>query len=415
LSVVTAVGHERDFGGSLVSSEIDYAHHAGRAEGSTASGSQEGARPSRRAETAAADPSAGLLIDRLLSICKASLPHAYLDGEFVFRRDGWRDPGGGWRLVSSGKSLRYGAIAVLGIMRLPESAQRAVLKGDTCHDLLDRLAARLDSLTSPGDVALLCWAAAEVGHSALARALTRLAELDRRNAPAYVVDSAWVVSALVAARRHADVEAHLDYARTRLLAAQRRGAYPRIAGRDSARHRAHVGSFADQVYPIQALARLHRSNSDREALAVANDVAGTICSAQGEAGQWWWHYDSRTGGVVEGYPVYSVHQHAMAPMALMDLAESGGDDHGDAVSRGLKWLADHPETSESLILDDPPITWRKVARSDRRKAVRGLQAATTAVHPRLHAPMIDQVFPPRVVDHECRPYELGWLLMAWLS
>ena len=398
-----------------MSSEIDHAHQAGRAEGSTASGSQEGARSSRHAETAAADPSAGLLIDRLLGICNASLPHAYLDGGFVFRLDGSRQPDGGWQLAPSGTSMRYGAIAVLGLLRLPESTQRAVLKGNTCHELLDRLAASLDSLTSPGDAALLCWAVAEAGHSALARALRRLGELDRRNAPAYVVDSAWVVSALVAARRHADVEAHLDYARTRLLAAQGRAAYPRIAGRDRAPHRAHVGSFADQVYPIQALARLHRSSGDHEALATANDIAGLICSTQGEAGQWWWHYDSRTGGVVEGYPVYSVHQHAMAPMALMDLAEAGGDDHADAINRGLRWLADHPETTESLILDDPPITWRKVARSDRRKAVRGLQAATTAVHPRLHVPMLNQVFPPRTVDHECRPYELGWFLVAWLS
>ena len=85
-----------------------------------------------------------------------------------------------------------------------------------------------------------------------------------------------------------------------------------------------MGSFAAQVYPIQALARLHRSADDQEALAVANSVAAAICTAQGEAGQWWWHYDGRTGGVVEGYPVYSVHQHAMGPMALLDLAEAGG-------------------------------------------------------------------------------------------
>jgi len=37
-------------------------------------------------------------------------------------------------------------------------------------------------------------------------------------------------------------------------------------------------------------------------LATAETVVGVICGAQGAAGQWWWHYDSRTGGVVEGYP-----------------------------------------------------------------------------------------------------------------
>ena len=28
---------------------------------------------------------------------------------------------------------------------------------------------------------------------------------------------------------------------------------------------------------------------------------------------------------------------------------------------------------------------------------------------------LDRVYPPGVVDHECRPYELGWLLYTWLS
>ena len=96
------------------------------------------------------------------------------------------------------------------------------------------------------------------------------------------------------------------------------------------------------MYPIQALARLHRSADDPEALAVAGTVAGAICSAQGADGQWWWHYDSRTGAVVEGYPVYSVHQHAMGPMALLDLADAGGDGHLDAIRRACAGWPDRP-------------------------------------------------------------------------
>ncbi len=103
-------------------------------------------------------------------------------------------------------------------------------------------------------------------------------------------------------------------------------------------------------------------------------MAAAICRAQGADGQWWWHYDARTGGTVEGYPVYSVHQHAMAPMALLDLADAGGPCHLGNISRGLRWLDGPPETGERLVLDDPPVTWRKVARGDRGKAVRGLRA-----------------------------------------
>ena len=151
------------------------------------------------------------------------------------------------------------------------------------------------------------------------------------------------------------------------------------------------------MYPIQALARLHRSADDPEALAVAGTVAGAICSAQGAGGQWWWHYDSRTGAVVEGYPVYSVHQHAMGPMALLDLADAGGDGHLDAdPPRACAGWPSRPRPGQppgQLILDEPPITWRKVARADPRKVVRGLRAASTRIVPGARVAALDRVYP----------------------
>jgi hypothetical protein len=68
-----------------------------------------------------------------------------------------------------------------------------------------------------------------------------------------------------------------------------------------------------------------------------------------------------------------------------------------------------------LVLEEPPITWRKVARGDHRKLVRGLRAASTRLHSGTRIQALDRVYPPGVVDHECRPYELGWLLLTWLS
>jgi len=303
----------------------------------------------------------------------------------------------------------------LGLLRVSEPEQRTVLGGQTAADLVGQLAKRLDDVSNTGDVALICWAAAEAGHSELPHALARLGQLDRGQPQLDVVSASWVVSALVAARTQADVEEQLAAARQRLLGARGETSYPHLTAGGSW-YRAHVGSFADQVYPIQALARLHGSAADPEALAVANAVAKVICDAQGPAGQWWWHYDSRTGAVVEGYPVYTVHQHAMAPMALLDLAGAGGDAHLAEICRGLRWLAAPPEASAAqLVLEDPPITWRKIARADHRKLVRGVRAASTRLHPRSRLAVLDRMYPPGAVDYECRPYELGWLLLTWLS
>jgi hypothetical protein len=37
------------------------------------------------------------------------------------------------------------------------------------------------------------------------------------------------------------------------------------------------------------------------------------------------------------------------------------------------------------------------------------------VRPSLRLAGLDRVFPPGRIDYECRPYELGWLLYAWLA
>lgn len=363
---------------------------------------------------AAADPAGAALVGRLLGLAIAHLPRSIASGQFVFRLDGERGHRGAWTLTPAGTSVRYAAITALGLRHLPEATQREILGGETAGDLIGRLARQLGEIRGLGDAALVTWAVAETGTEDLTDALRRLAELDDPQRPAPVIEAAWVVTALAAARKAADVEPHLDRARGRLLGA-RATIYPHVIGGGQPWYRRHVGSFADQVYPLQAFARLHASGDDAQALAAAEAVATAICAAQGQAGQWWWHYDSRDGSVVEGYPVYSVHQHAMGPMALLDLADAGGTRHDEAISRGLGWLAGPPETDEALILDEPPTTWRKVARADPRKAVRGARAAATAIRPGWRLGALDKIFPAGTVDHECRPYELGWLLMTWLS
>ena len=70
----------------------------------------------------------------------------------------------------------------------------------------------------------------------------------------------------------------------------------------------------------------------------ANRCARTICELQGDQGQRWWHSDARTGGVVEGHPVYSVHHDAMRSMVLFDLVEAGGHDYWKEITAGLLWM-----------------------------------------------------------------------------
>jgi hypothetical protein len=326
----------------------------------------------------------------------------------------------GVRVRPEGTNLRYAAIAALGLSRATTAAQHRVLTGLSADELAADVARRAAGHADLGAVALAAWASAEVlevpDEALLADLATRLGD----DAPAPTVDTAWALTAAVASLAldagSAAAGRVRDAARRRLLAEQGpQGIFPHaLPAMSLGRWRSHVGCFADQVYPIQALARLGAADADGEALRAAERCAARIVELQGPAGQWWWHYDQRNGEVVERYPVYSVHQHAMAPMALLDLAEAGGSDHTAAVARGLRWLDAHPEVLEDLVSPRHGLVWRKVGRREPPKAARRVAAVATSLVPGARLPGLDAALPAVVVDHECRPYELGWLLYAWL-
>ncbi len=347
--------------------------------------------------------------------------------EFVQTVRGVRGPTGP-HLSREGANLRYAAMCALGLHYADEAAQRVVLQGETAASLTGFLCTQALTHDDPGAVALTAWAAAEVSGRLDGALFERLQSWLDDPSPLMTVDVSWMLSAADAARMLGDTSAVSRAATRRLLDAQGpQGIFPHVLPAASqGRFRAHVGSFADQVYPIQALSRLAAATGSMPdsmpdsmtdlvpALSAANACAARVCELQGEDGQWWWHYDVRDGSVVEGFPVYSVHQHAMGPMVLFDLVGNGGDDHRDAILRGLRWLDTHPEVFGDLVDETYGVIWRKVGRREPPKAVRKLNAVTTSLRPGLHLPALDRAFPAVTIDRECRPYELGWLLYAWL-
>ena len=333
------------------------------------------------------------------------------EGLFVFRL---RRTANG--IVPEGLSRRYTAIALIGLCGEDEAAACSVIKGRTRRDLAAQLLADGGRMDTVGDLGLILWAAHAAGVGGRDQVLERLLGLRpvERTYPA--VELAWVLTALSLdpAAKVGDLRERLAH---RLIASldRRSGLFPHVLG-DGRFVRSHVSCFADLVYPVQALARYHQLTGERAALEAARRCGEQICRAQGPAGQWWWHHDLRTGRVVEPYPVYAVHQDAMAPMALFALEEAGGSDFSSAVWRGLAWLMSSPELGgRSLVDEESGLIWRKVARREPGKLSRYVQAAASRLHPALRVPGLDVLFPPHAVDHEDRPYHLGWLLHAWPS
>jgi hypothetical protein len=372
---------------------------------------ESAARSQRIDRVVGSDAGLRALVARLIEVSRDGLPAMYLAEEGVFVHTVRLGDGG--RSQPAGVSPRYSAIVLRGAQWLDEAAQRRIFAGETAGEYCDRLVRSEAALANPGDLALVAWNAATLGHPEAPRLVASAASRFAALPGALTVELAWALAAATAAR----AEAPARRLRDRLLSAQRDGrgvfAY-RVDGRATG-PRGHVASFADQVYPIQALARFHSTFADEQALAAADRCAEVICRLQGADGEWWWHYDARSDGVVEGYPVYSVHQDSMAPMALLDLVEAGGCDHSDAIGRGLRWFDAVRVPGRPLIDAEKGAIWRKVARREPGKLVRQLRAASTSLHPGLRLGFLDALFPPGRVDWESRPYHLGWVLDAWLG
>ncbi len=357
--------------------------------------------------------SATTLVAKLCDLARAALERMYLPAEGLFAFHVKRQ---GSQHVLEGVSRRYTAIALIALADEPPDVARSILAGrtpeDTCSLLL-HAAERTDDL---GEVALTLWAARLFQHPQARRAVQRLETLQPLHTPHPTVDLCWAVSALSIAREQRADHALGDAIARRLITAfnpqSRMFPHWPTAPRGKG-YRRHVSCFADLIYPIQALSHYHARTGDPEALRIAGDAARHLCDLQGPAGQWWWHYDSRTGALVEPYPVYAVHQDGMAPMALRALQEQGGGDFSRPILKGLEWLLAPPESPAPLIDLDAGVIWRKVARHEPRKLVRFVQSTASWIHPDFRVPLVAELCPPGDVDYESRPYHMGWLLHAW--
>ncbi len=353
------------------------------------------------------------LIQQLVEISIEGLPLMYRRDREMFAHT--RRRVSDTNIDLQGTSFRYSAIVLLGVQWLDEERQRRILGGESAAEFCSRLCGEIDESSNLGDLALTTWTAAALGIAETRSLAENLSRRVENEVGAFTVEVAWALSALTAAHAVAADAAHRTCARLLASLPGEFGVFPHQVDGKGEAFRSHVGCFADQVYPIQALSRYHKVFGDSRALDAANRCAEMICRLQGPRGEWWWHYDVRTGGVVEGYPVYSVHQDSMAPMALLDLAEAGGIDFAEPIRRGLVWLQDAPVAGNRLIDDANLVIWRKLGRREPKKLVRQLNAVTTSLNSGFRLPGIESIFPPVSIDWESRPYHLGWVLDSWLG
>jgi hypothetical protein len=359
-------------------------------------------------------------VERLIQLALEGLP-AMFDRErqlFCYTRK--RVAAG---LEQAGISERYTMMTLLGLFRHEQAGGAGPL---ATGPIWEALLADLGWVADVGDLGVLLWLCAVAAPDRLrtlvprlpvASALSRYAAVGR----GVTMELAWFLTGLsywaqAVPGERAGLEglARQTYEILRrnqgLRAGGEAGFFGHLAtgGSLAGRLRGRIGSFADQVYPIYAMSLFGQVFGDDDAQRRAMGCARGICEEQGPMGQWWWHYDAAGGRVVDGYPVFSVHQHAMAPMTLLALGEATGEDFWPAVDRGLAWINRGNELGYEMEDASAHLVWRCIERS-RMPVGRYVKSALGHYQTQVQEPNGEGL----QVLFECRPYELGWLLYAF--
>jgi hypothetical protein len=325
----------------------------------------------------------------------------------------------------AGYSPRYTCIALIGLT----AASRAGFETRLDLERLVRgVAERRREISNPGELGLLLWCLSDY-HEELTPAhdelVARIPSTPSRLSGLTSTELGWLLSGLsrtahvAPGREDIADKAHAVFAALRANYSAGTGlfCYGGRAG-DTVRRRLRreLGFFDNQVYGIHGNADYHRTFGVPEALTMADRCVDQILAAQGPFGQWAWHYNVRTGTVVDRYPVYAVHQHGMAPMAIQALAEITGRSFDDALEKSVGWVFGENELGRDLVEPDHGLIWRSVRRRVAHgKLVHVFKALSLARLQRTGNGLAALVNTPRHldVDMECRPYELGWLLLAF--
>jgi hypothetical protein len=314
-----------------------------------------------------------------------------------------------------GRSLRYTLIVLLGLLRAEAAGistgrlAAAEVKGLVLGELAS------PSL-SPGDLGLLLWADSRSGLDAagtvierLERHLEEVGGLDRLEG----LELAWIVGgcASAAAAGCADPrgERILEAVLERIL--QRGQTASGLFRHRDAGRRARFPHLATQLYSIHSLAEVGRLRAHTSALGAARRAADCLLRLQLPDGGWPWILDVRRGRIVEPYRLYSVHQDAMAPMALFALSEASGEPrYSEAAIRGLEWVWGANELGASMFDHAAGMLYRSINRRGfRDRAYLWLNSLVATPG----GPPVFGHGGKAEIERTDRPYHLGWVLEAW--
>jgi hypothetical protein len=318
------------------------------------------------------------------------------------------------RLVRCGDSYRYTIMTLLGLTKLRAATGEDPFDIDALSSMLLEASG---TIKNAGDVGLLLWLYALAHPNKTAEVIEKFdlsGLLDRFDdgRKRKTTELSWLLTGLSYAKL--TTTAQLPFVE-QLAREVYRHIKRNYGGLGIFRHeidnsligkiRGRIGAFSDQVYPIYALAVYSKAFEDDEALKIAKASADAICKLQGELGQWWWYYNADSGEVAGHYPVYSVHQDGMAPMALFAVQQITDSDYSKYIEKGLAWIYGENELKSNMISQEHSLIWRRIGMGKYRRII-DLLRAVLGMDPEVDKNKL------YVLCHS-RSYHLGWLLYSF--
>ena len=313
------------------------------------------------------------------------------------------------------RALRYSINCLLGLKQAALKGVASPLVRDV-DELVERfLAQNYPRVRNHGDLGLLLVLLADGFEADPAEdALQRIVEAaEREEIDALPLqDVCWMLWGAVALARN-EVAGSAPVAH-QLFRALHRGFFNRdslLPHHTKRLWRRNSVSFGGVVYFLRVLHEYADCFGDEYAATLFRFGVGRVLDIQGSRGEWPWMIDVNAAGVIDRYPVYSVHQDSMSMLFLLPALDLGLPGVRESIERSYAWVLGDNEISTPMVMEEPFFRYRALERRGGlqrpRRYARSLPGVVRIARRRLaHAGGVR-------INRECRSYEMGWVVYVW--
>lgn len=339
-------------------------------------------------------PKLGIEPDDLERIALGRLPELQA-ASGLFRGGDLDLPGG------DPSSIQASAVVLIGLARADEfSIDHGFSLGSLRTGLLNSIGL---AGVSPGELGLSLWAEAVADGSANHEILTEIQRrlpLDPVRLP--LEEHAWLVSGLA----EADVDADLLGEFT--LSLEARAGKSGLLSDSHRRIAGGLGMVGSQMHAGIALSKAAAVGAGEDARAIVERLARALTEMQRTDGAWPGVIDSRRGQAAEIYPIFTVNQVALAPLAFRGIS----DEIEGSIQRGIEWARGQNVLGFDLIHPrETRVDHGIVPRRHAGSLARGVGQATRLIRGEPRSLEPDDL----ILDPHVSAEDLGWILEAWVG